>query len=455
MRKIIIILFVFVFSFNFLSQDIYANSAQKYWSGSKGTTILVAEENSPIIVTQEDLIFNIYDFPINHYDFNGSQNYEANFKAIYQFKNTADYDVSAKLYFPLGHLPSYLGSDNYLNSPEVFNNYKISVNGEEVDSNIRYTHSPRFVEFNITKDINLINDDYIESFFKEDTKVKEIIYQVSEYDKEKYPAADAAISFKLDENKNRVLLENQSGFDLREEKGILTTWVDKEAFSLFIFGEDLDELPNFEVYKDGSRKEKIDVNIDVVDIKEYSFKEFIEAQYGNRASISFVDYYNAKVNLYDQMSVNGFILNENLSEFEKDLMPWFEYEIQIGANESISNEVCASLYPDINEHYVPAIYNYHYLLSPASTWKEFNNLNIQINTDKYLNTSSLELVKNENGYSYSSQELPDTELEFSLSDSENPQVESGPYNYFYGIIAMIVIVFIAIIFIIKHKKKNK
>lgn len=81
------------------------------------------------------------------------------------------------------------------------------------------------------------------------------------------------------------------------------------------------------------------------------------------------------------------------------LMRWYEYEITVEPGANIINTVTAPIYPSIKSDYNPPIYGYTYLLSPAQTWKSFENLEIVINTPYYIIDSELDgFTKTENGY---------------------------------------------------------
>jgi len=84
-----------------------------------------------------------------------------------------------------------------------------------------------------------------------------------------------------------------------------------------------------------------------------------------------------------------------------------------------------------------------YLLSPAQTWDKFGSLEILINTPYYITESSINgFEKTENGYRCKLNGLPNEELEFTLSTSDNPQRPS--YLRIGSILSYLVIAFIGI-----------
>ena len=91
----------------------------------------------------------------------------------------------------------------------------------------------------------------------------------------------------------------------------------------------------------------------------------------------------------------------NYIENEKQKKIAYEYEITLKPKESIVNTVTAPMYPAINGQYDPAIYIYTYLLSPASTWAAFKEIEININTPFYMMENNIEgSTKTDNGYTY-------------------------------------------------------
>ena len=120
-------------------------------------------------------------------------------------------------------------------------------------------------------------------------------------------------------------------------------------------------------------------------------------------------------------------------------------------------------------NYEPDIYSYTYLLSPATTWKEFGTLDIILNTPYYITVSSVEgYVKTENGYQWSLSGLPEGELEFTLCTEPNPRAPMTAtsvfetllnqiYNSLFSItiiVVVVVLLVIAVIMFLRMKKRK-
>ena len=78
-------------------------------------------------------------------------------------------------------------------------------------------------------------------------------------------------------------------------------------------------------------------------------------------------------------------------------------------------------------------------MSPAKTWKSFGELEIVINTPYYVSSCSIEgFTKTETGYTVKLNGLPDGELTFNLSTSENPVRATPPYSYIGWIVLGVI-----------------
>ncbi len=123
---------------------------------------------------------------------------------------------------------------------------------------------------------------------------------------------------------------------------------------------------------------------------------------------------------------------------------WSEFnDLKVVIRTPINNTVVALMYPSIDLRYEPPVYEYLYLLSPASTWSEFNDLKVVIRTPHYLIDSSLEFEECEEGYVYTSDGLPEGELAFTLSESSKPEKERG--NLFHPMVMVYVVPILLIV----------
>jgi hypothetical protein len=101
---------------------------------------------------------------------------------------------------------------------------------------------------------------------------------------------------------------------------------------------------------------------------------------------------------------------------------WYCYTLTVQPGQTVVNRVEAPLYPDIcddNSYASSATYNYEYLLSPASLWADFGELDIRINTPYELRGFSLHgMEKVKGGYEGHFDGLPNSELTFSIVQAD-------------------------------------
>ena len=114
-----------------------ANSALTYWKGVNASGAMVTDENCPVVVNSEKIVFDIGEFPESYYEEGESlKDYDARITATYLFENPANYAVDMTLAFPFGTVPSYA-----YGAIEGEDKYTVTVNGEEVEKKTRYTLS--------------------------------------------------------------------------------------------------------------------------------------------------------------------------------------------------------------------------------------------------------------------------------------------------------------------------
>ncbi len=449
----------------FITQTASANSAPSSWHGTTATGAIIKEKDCPIIVENELLTFNLQEFPQEYYEnVDDYLAYAGNVTAEYTFYNPADYKVEATLVFPFGIIPSYSSyydmeweeRDLHLDTEK----YDITIDGKAIEKTVRHTFSFYTDEFELAKDAALLHDGYVEnSFYSPDMPVTRYVYKPVGVDVEKYDAATAAIIYSGDATKTKVLMENLSGGSTVDDGIRIDGWVDSERqFALTVIGEPFKEMPEWKFYADGGCTEEIDGEMVLESTETFTFKDIVFAEYDENSKILEHDWYNAFVESLNvsewEYGVLSALIDEG-SDISDSLMRWYEYEISIEPGETIVNTVTAPMYPDIDAGYGPPIYDYTYLLSPAQEWGEFGELEIVVNTPYYMTENSLgTFEKTEFGYKLKQDDLPEGELEFTLSEEENPKRTYNSYQWMLIIATLIPIVGAAIM-IISYLKKEK
>ena len=161
--------------------------------------------------------------------------------------------------------------------------------------------------------------------------------------------------------------------------------------------------------------------------------------YDADSGIAAHDWFNAIISQMQESSriadnVYGGLYNR--WDVSQDLLQWYEYEITLAPGERLTNTVTAPVYPNIDEGYSPSVYYYSYFLTPASLWREFGTLDIYINTPYYMVKESKgefsiapdEWTRTDAGYEIHLEGLPDEDLQFSLSEVQDPGKNYSPFE---------------------------
>ena len=470
-NKVILVAFAILFFIGDLFRlTAYANSARRIWYGVDMTGTIVKGENCPVEVENEQLSFDISEFPQSYYEKKGDfLKYNGKVTAKYTFYNPADYKVTAKLVFPFGYYPEY-GPDEYDEKNQVYKRiddtakFDIKINDKEIKKNLRHSLYNSDYDFDIYKEMSLLSDGYIkDDFYSPELPVTKYVYEISGVDKKLYNREVAEIEIPAFDGKRRYYLEQSSYGFTTNDKGNTRIGVgaeNGEEVEFYVIGEPVKDLPKWKFYESSSNESKeIKGEMKLKSTSKMTFKEFALAKLDKNGQILESDWYNIIVELYKQATVENsgaiFISVYDTGERLKSLLRWYEYEITLDPGEKITNTIEAPMYPTIDESYNPSIYKYNYLLSPASTWAKFGNLNVDINTPFFMTDSNQDgFTKTETGYNFKSNGLPEGELRFTLCESEKPKRKNpilGTYILWYFLfifLKVLPIVFVVVVIVI-------
>ena len=412
-----------------------ANSAQSKWEGVDQSGAIIVDGNSPIVVEREVLTFDLQQFPQSYYrEVEDFLAYTGKVTAEYTFYNPSDMTVTATLLFPFGCEAQYgIFYDESTRLDHVdAEKYDILIDGEPIEKTLRHSLSFRGSQFDLETDLGLLSDSLVQDdFYSPDLTVTKYTFRVSGVDTEKYRAADVAFDVPQGMGSYRIYFPDQQGAHTQKNKEMrIGTSARKNGreFDLYVFGTPFSAMPEWKVYENGGveDKEEIAGSVELVGTATMTFKEFALSNWREDSGVSQVDWYNATVaevtdgrNHYDRYPIAE--AGRHASGFRGSLMRWYQYQIELAPGERAVNAVTAPLYPAIDLGYEPDVYTYTYLLSPARTWASFGALEIVINTPYFVTESSQEgFEKTETGYILKRDGLPDGELVFTLSESENP-----------------------------------
>lgn len=429
-----------------------ANSVQRYFEGIDSSGAIVTMENCPVVVDKEDLDFYIY--------YQGKSNSQGQYEqfgsvcATYTFRNPSENTINMDVVFPYGYK-----DENKSDKDDC----SVSVDGAQIAWRTRYTHID-YYRFDIERDLSSLSDDFVQdSFFATTQKVYKYTYSVSD------TAQGLDLTFEYDRNwARKVVCDFHSQREGNKQQIVMST-AGKSQLVFYVVGEDLD-IAACDVTVIGGQKGG---HLSLVSRQEQTFGD--ELAYVNRpagSDVLDIDWYNALANtfnsLHDRTVINP--LEFVISRYpELSLFRWCQYTLSIAPGQTIVNSVTVPLFPARNERYIPAVYEFIYYLSPATTWAGFKDLTVNIHTDGYLlNYAKKGFAKTDGGYTYHSDKLPDGELTFKICSEETQKSRNFIFFViiFLYILAIVLgvtvgaplVVFsitITIIAIVKSVKKKK
>ena len=440
-NKIVAALLLSVLLCAVLALPASANSAPSYWEGTDTVGAVVSEGDCPLVVEHETLTFDIGEFPASYYaDKKDFLAYNASVTAEYSFYNPTDMTVTAKLLFPYGQTPVYgdyfYDENGEPDSPDLSGKYGAQVNGQSVQTTVRYAWGYRYQMENALECVDRIHDTYYEEgFLKRDLPVHVYTYTV-----DGVPAGNNAATvgayFDHDAKRTMVLMENSNGGNVHGEGVKLGRFVHNDRqVVLYVFGEDIGEV-EWKLYENGGMKTEIEGSVTLTSRETVTFEQIAMQKHDAASGVPAHDWFNAIVaNLEDNKWDDHGIYMNDIREWDisNELLECFEYELTLAPGERLTNTVTAPLFPTINGDYEPAIYHYVYLLSPASRWADFGTLDIYINTPFYMVDIAPEGVafdafeKTDTGYAAHLEGLPIGELRFVLSTEPEPVRAMGEY----------------------------
>lgn len=399
------------------------------------------EDDCPLVVQNARIIFDIEETPLTYDLSQDFSTYAGKVVTEYTLFNPTFETLKATLLLPFGMLPSYgwVYDENVqiaIDASET-EKYKIFVDGESVETNIRYTL--KFDEqFDATFDFSRLNDTYLEDgFFLPDTLVTKYTYKLASLEGNK---RSAYINFHslFNETQRRFMLWPAGSFDQDYSYNAGFTWAEEGAeLELYVFGKELSTLPTWKLYNDRSFAAEVNGEVVLLATETMTYKDFVFVDYPRNNGISETDWYNAflcnmqlRTNQWGFISAQAkFLGDEDAYAYYERFLRWFEYDVEIEPNTTVTNTIVAPLYPTVNEEYEPIIFEYTYQLSPLECWADFGSLNIQVNmpASRYLISAELgNFEKTENGYALSMPSLPidigysEKQLSFEICSSEKP-----------------------------------
>lgn len=437
-----------------------ANSAVRYWEGSTAYGVMVGEGQCPIQVLHETLTFDVPHFP-DYVSADKSEQYEAKVTADYTLHNPTNDDVTVKLAFPFGQRPNYQFSP-IEDEAFMMKSYGVSLNGEPVAIQLRHTFNE--ARFDLLTDLPRLRDGYLQdNFYSPELAVTHYVYEVSKINVTKTAIAYAELLIESDLGENTKIFVPNS-LSPRDGDGVhIRTDLQMNSLiqliDVYVLGEPLDTMPEWSLHF-YQEQTPFDAEFELLDITQMTYYDLAMQEYGENEGITECDWYNAVTDSFlagEQDFGVTRTYNGTLDMTER-LMQWYEYEITVPAGKTVQNSVTAPLFPSINRGYEPSVYEYNYLLSPATTWASFGTLDVIIKTPYYLVLDNEGYESIEGVYQKHYDSLPTGELSLKLSTTENPKETGMNFagmlfgflaiifgSFLAGIVGILVLIFIVVL----------
>lgn len=388
------------------SGKVSGNSGPTSWQGTSGAELLSIDEDTPIEVNEENLVFDFREIVDEGYTISSW------ITASYEMHNTSEEIENSMMTFPM---MSY----NSINSEDI----QISVDGEKVQYEL---HPHSIYEDEDRKFSNIVGN--IQSDYRNDTifngstdgKIWTFDLLTSSNDYQ-----EITLDLIFDPSKTQLLTD---GFNSGHYE-----------YGHVVIGADLKEGDQAFVYFKGEKpvmilSENASIREDDMSFMDYYHTYIIpRINRGNQnvAGENLTNQYN-DVSLFNMLAerLQIYVYNQSSIVDIEDLVAILQGEQIVSANYQVAFEpgqirtvevsykVKASMKNKAYGGKEDADYTFEYFLSPASSWLEFGRLNVEVLMDDVLWTledSSMILETNELGYRQTFQGLPEGDLFITLT----------------------------------------
>ena len=421
----ILILLLSVASFRTVS----ANSAQSYWEGTDASGQIITEGDSPLQIESEDLTFEIHQFPESSIGTSSElSEYQDHVVAEYRLSNPSEYTVTARLFFPYGHVPSYIHIQDENGDPLFFpdsSSHEVTVDGQSIEYTLRHSYSHYFEKFEVGRDLGRLHEEIVDhDFFRQDLPVH---FYTLKPEEELCDGAELSVDMDLADRSRIYYFKDLCSLSGYEDHytAMMNTDPEDGLYHITVFGEPLSEQSVFEIYdcSDTARNHPLQISVGLAEHRVSTLKEELMKIRPENLGISETDWINAgfdflKDTASDMPLLAEIGVNTDLGHM---LMRWMEYEITLEPGQTITNTVKAPLYPSIDRGYDPEVYEYTYLISPVTTWAFTGPIRVHLNTEfELVDNNEKFWTQTGKGYMKSLEDLPDEELIFTLSTASHP-----------------------------------
>jgi len=447
-KKLLFKILIILLSINVVS----ANSTPTFWHAEPLAEVLIVDDNTPIEVKSEHLIFDLNNpsVPDNSFWLSGLVS------ASYEMSNPTDQELVVRMLFPFKDRLDQIRFDllSVVDNDEMID-YQLLMDYHDYQSDKSILELSGFVRDSLEHDIKL-NEQV--TLYQLDLSAAERIFFEIDID---YDSAEVMV----------IGFGNLSGhsYDAKLNHK-LSSWLEKdETIYLLVLGGDIQFT--VEGYDDYQKKS----------IKELDYQLQESTVNGEAYLLDFIaksmhDNLNAKISDQQLLNCLGYYLSNHsnryiqdwdiIASINQDRLFGMDYQITFEPYQTkqitVSYLINGSM--DKTETKTPR-YHFEYLLSPAKNWAAFSDLTIDLFTSPdalYVLESSVDFVMIDEGhYQYQTSNLPDSELTFTLYHNETidffDRVEHVIYKWQYLIIFVtpLVVGILLLWFILTRFKRRK
>ena len=400
-----------------------ANSGPVYWQGYPSSEIMAVEENSPLMVNEENLVFDFSGADHSGHSISGKVT------ATYEMLNPTNETRTVKMAFPfVGSLERLSPESIVITANDRAIPYDIYV-GDVVNSHGNPRQEEKEAGFDFAGIVNTItNELYQAENFEEDEKGKLYTIDVQPTTAQRI---NFAVDFSFNYEKTKVLANGFNRYERDGDKTRIAAWCrEPVTLEIYVLGEDIDFTVN--AYTDGELKKKTglfnyEISTQEIELKPY-LRGFVKKNgHGeNDGMISETQLYNVYAKSLDNCFTQnmGFGSEHDIlaqEYYERVLALLYTVEFPSNREKRVSVSYTTSGTMDRTKTGKP-LYSFDYILNPAKNWSAFKNLNITIIAPEaapYVVQSSVELTKGENRtYTAALPSLPADDLSFTLYEEE-------------------------------------
>lgn len=383
----------------------------------------------PLVIENETLTLHIRDLPATQEE---AQKSESSVTAEYTLYNPTNEDVTLTLFYPVGY--------QSMNASPQTAECSVTVDGRVLDGGTgeierRYTYYERgYYGFGADPGEALPRSERnTETFYQPSTPVTRYAYTV-EVPSDGKGRRSFTFSYDANPRRTQVFSAENGASGVNNGWGEIYRSVDEgrtQEIVIYAIGETPKAVKAGIYSMSGSNALPV-AETGAPEVSTMTFDGLVQAMYaetdGAESAMSYLDFYNATVCMLTGESadmkltagLNGDAVLENL-------MLWYEYELYVPAQGRVVNTVSAPLRPDLSAA-DDGRWGFGYLLSPGQRWAEVERFEINIETQFYLESSSLRFLPREGGYTYTKDGLPQGELSVVIARAERETIDTQPYD---------------------------